>query len=205
MKVGNYRYIVRIIAGIFSFILWFASIRFSLDGFGLQISADNRSSLMWVGWSMAAFVTVMELVWNRKDARMVPTLFVAGIMAYAYGVFTNVAGFYSLQGGTLDKFSDNPATAIFALVVGFICEVVPEALLVWAVLDGQEISESDFIGNILGVHESHEIKAPPMRRNTTDTPKSPFSGNDTSRQPISPTPYKASHRPQSEFFSTKER
>lgn len=150
MHIDKYYRTKKIAARIMAILLWIASFQFSLDGFGLQAHSAN---IMWVGWVMAAFITVMELVWNTPHARENVTILFIGILAYAYGIFTNITGFYSLQGGTLDSFNANPWSALMAVIIGLICEITPEALIVWSILDAGDSEEGDFIGNLFGWHK----------------------------------------------------
>lgn len=151
VSLDNYRLIKRWLAAIIAIALWVASINFSLDGFDGGMGT-NVGKLGWVGWTLAALVTIMELVWNTPGARSNTTIFATGVLCYMYGIYTNVAGFYFMQGNTWETFKAEPITILFPFLVGLLCEVVPEVLLVWAVLgDEGSPEESDFFGNLFGV------------------------------------------------------
>lgn len=130
----------RIMAVIIALLLWLASMQFSLAGFSF-----NMDSMTWLGWVLAAAVTVIELMFNTDIQKLNLTLFVVGLLAYAYGVITNIIGFYAAQGGSVDKFYTHPESILFAALVGFILEIVPEPMFIWGI--GVEES-GDFLANI---------------------------------------------------------
>lgn len=108
--------------------LWFASMRFSYEGFNLSLP-----EMAWLGWILAIAVTVIELVFNTDIQKLNMTLFFAGLIAYAYGIWTNVAGFFAVQGGTFESLKSEPLSLLFPFLVGIFLEVVPEPLFVWGI------------------------------------------------------------------------
>lgn len=120
----------RILAFTFSLGLIAVSVWFSQQGFGIESSKD----VMWLGWFLGGTVTVIQLVFNTSIKNLNPTLIAAGIVAYLYGVYTNVTGLHEYLNGWG-----------FSIIVGLIIEVLPEPLFAWAigVTDG-----GDVVGNI---------------------------------------------------------
>jgi hypothetical protein len=141
MAENNDKYLglKRFVALIASVGLWAVSMYFSYKGFEF-----DSTTVLWFGTVLALVVTVVELVFNTKISKLNPTLLLAGIMAYVYGVYTNITGFYVLQHGNLDGFftGKNWLIPIFA---GVITEVLPEALFAWSI--GAH-TEGDLVGNI---------------------------------------------------------
>lgn len=131
--------IKRLCAALVAVGLWVASMQFSYSGFG--ISTDNQASLAWLGIVLAIAITVIELVFNTDIHQLNLTLFASGIIAYVYGISTNILGFYSARGGTLDSVSIQ--NMWFPALVGLFLEVVPEPLFIWG------IGASD-MGDLLG-------------------------------------------------------
>ena len=122
--------------------LWIASMQFSYAGFNV-----NAPEAAWLGWVLAFAITVIELVFNTDVKKLNLTLYVVGFLAYAYGIWTNVVGFYfSVQGMTWATLASNPLSIVFAIVLGFFLEVTPEALFIWGL---GSIGEGDVLGNIL--------------------------------------------------------
>lgn len=118
----------KVLAVIVAISLWLASMNFSYSGFNF-----NVSDMAWLGWILALSVTVIELVFNTDIQKLNLTLFVAGILAYLYGIYTNVLGIFATQGGTWNQLQQHPETLIFPLLVGIFVEVVPEPLFVWGI------------------------------------------------------------------------
>lgn len=129
--------------------LWAVSMYFSYKGFEF-----DSSEVLWFGVVLALVVTVVELVFNTKIGKLNPTLLGAGILCYAYGVYTNVTGFYSLQHGIPSEFwiGSNWFIPVFS---GVITEVLPEALFAWAM---KAASEGDLVGNIAEMFSGEQHK-----------------------------------------------
>lgn len=135
------------------------SVWFSQKGFGIE-SSDK---LLWIGWFLGITVNVIEMVFNTNIRNLNPTLIAAGIVAYTYGLYTNVVGFH----GIMNSWA-------FSAIVGIFVEVLPEPLFAWSigVVDG-----GDLVGNIAEL-----FGGPPIRSNARH-----------SNQPIGfhrPEPYK---------------
>ena len=107
------------------------SIYFSQLGFGIESS----NKMVWIGWFLGFTVTVIELTFNTNVQKLNSTLIATGVIAYVYGMWTNVVGLKSILG-------DN---VLFAIIVGVFVEILPEPLFAWSigVYDG-----GDVVGNI---------------------------------------------------------
>lgn len=122
---------------------WLISIQFSKNGFGF-----NVPNLAWIGYVLGVGVTIIELVFNNDGKKHTLTLFIAGILAYLYGVYTNVVGFWLAQGSP--PLGDDPLFALGKLLLpigfGLFIEIVPEPLFLWGIgKDG-----GDVLGHIFG-------------------------------------------------------
>jgi len=123
--------------------LWYLSAYFSVDGFDIEIQ-DKR----WIGWILALSVTVIELVFNKDGREHNMTLMIAGIAAYAYGIWTNVLGIALMQGVT-DLFADAGAL-VFPMILAMFLEIVPEPLLMWALIG---LNHDDLLSKLSGKAE----------------------------------------------------
>jgi hypothetical protein len=177
--MDKYMTFKRIIAFLAALGLWVISIKFSYNGFKF-----DSTTILWFGFVLAAVVTVVELVFNTKIGKLNPTLLVSGIVGYIYGIYTNVIGFYILQHGSLEGFwlGTNWVIPIFA---GLIAEVLPEALLAWALRAGQE---GDLLGNIFEMifgkktpKSSLGSSSPSYQRNYDYEEEDNFESNVTNR------------------------
>ena len=119
--------------------VWMSSY-FSQDGFGVEIP-----TMAWMGWLFAAFIIVVEMIWNTEGFHHNPTINMAGMVAYTYGITTNVIGIMHIQGITLDAVWANPLKLGVPLVIGFFLEVVAEPILVWSLVG---VSEDDLLSHM---------------------------------------------------------
>jgi hypothetical protein len=123
-------------------ICWVLSVYFSYLGF----KVDN-SSMVWIGWVMAGVVTIVELAFNTPMHKLPLTLAVIGLVCYAYGVFTNITGFWSLQHPGV-PFVWFQTSSLMPIIIGFVMEVLPEPLFMW----GLDVKVGgDLLGNIAGL------------------------------------------------------
>lgn len=127
-----------------SLILGGLSIKFSVGGFGGSVNKNEE----WMGWLLAVIIVGIELIWNSMKDKTNLTLWVAGMLCYIYGIYTNITGFLYWQGFTLEQSWINPTLWIFPLVVGIFLEIVPEPLLLWALTGNHQ--GGDFLGNLFG-------------------------------------------------------
>jgi len=123
-------------------VCWVLSVWFSYLGF--KIDADK---VAFVGWVMAGVVTIVELVFNSQTGKLSLTLVVTGILCYAYGIWTNVIGFWDLQHPGVG-FIILSQRSIMSAFVGIILEVLPEPLLMWGLMSNMD---GDFLGNMVGL------------------------------------------------------
>lgn len=146
----------RLLALLASVGLWAVSIYFSYSGFKF-----DSTEILWFGIVLALVVTVVELVFNTKIDKLNPTLLVSGIICYAYGIYTNITGFYVLQHTELIDFwkGSNWIIPIFA---GLVCEVLPEALFAWS-LGAHD--DGDLIGNVSDMFNQEKIRESNVRSN----------------------------------------
>jgi len=121
--------------------MWIISIYYSVDGFNITIQ-----HMAWVGIAMGLIVTAIELVWNEEGVRKSFTLKIGGVCAYAYGIYTNIAGLAHAQG--LGDLGAAPEKYLFPLILGILLEVMPEPLLVWSL--SESVAHGDFLGNLFG-------------------------------------------------------
>jgi hypothetical protein len=119
--------------------LWAASMFFSYSGFKF-----DQTEILWFGLVLAVTVTVVELIFNTRIAKLNPTLLAAGILCYVYGVYTNITGYYVLQHGTLEGFFTG-SNWLIPIFTGLITEVLPEAMFAWAM---GAAGEGNLIGNV---------------------------------------------------------
>lgn len=140
----DYEKVKRTLAGAVALVLWGLSIKFSVSGFGAGI--DDKE--IWIGWLLGFSITVIQLVWNGIKGRANLTLWVLGLSAYLYGIYTNVMGIMVWRGDTFQTLSDNPLVIVFPLILGLFLEIAPEPLFVWAFT--KKLDEGDFLGNLFG-------------------------------------------------------
>lgn len=126
------------LAKISAVLAWVISIYFSYEGFAFQ-----NKELLWVGWLLGFLVTCGEFIFNTELKRLSLTLVAIGFICYAYGVYTNVVGFWSIQNPNL-PFPWFQKDAVMSWFVGAILEVYPEAAFAW----GMKALTGDLVGNI---------------------------------------------------------
>ena len=101
------------------------SVMFSIAGFNF-----NAPGWEWLGIFMALAITVFELILTEEDAQKNHTLVFLGVLAYIYGVITNVYGLWIAQGQP--DYKANPVALLFPLALGLLLEIAPEPLLMWS-------------------------------------------------------------------------
>lgn len=140
---------------------WMLSIYFSYLGFKL----DN-SKMSWIGYFLGALVTTVELIFNSKTHKISLTLILVGVLCYAYGIWTNVTGFWNFQ------HPDQPwawtTSIIMPLFVGLILEVLPEAMFMWGI--GAEL-DGDLVGNLVGLWSGELDYATPGQSKPQQSPQ----------------------------------
>lgn len=134
----------RVLSVVVALVVWGLSMRFSVSGFGSGISKDE----MWLGWTLAIIITIIELIWNSSKDKTNLTIWVAGVICYIYGIGTNILGILSWQGHNLEEAFQNPTYLIFPIVLGLFFEILPEPLFVLGVTGDH--TQGDFLGNLFG-------------------------------------------------------
>ena len=169
--------------------LWWMSMKFSVNGFGADISTNPQDA--WMGWVLALAVTAYELIWNSMKDKTNPTLFWVGMAAYSYGIGTNVLGIMAWRGLSFKGMWETLSTTgdvftiigvilsfLFCLVLSFVIEVTPEPTITWAVTG--RVDDGDFLGNLIGNHipsksfSSFMDKKPDNRSNNKQSEKSSY-------------------------------
>jgi hypothetical protein len=108
---------------------------------------DNQSPNpddAWIGWTLAGCVTAFELIWNGMKERTNLTMWVVGMLAYAYGIITNVVGIAAWMGIPIGI----SLWAIFPILLGLVIEIAPEPAFIWGVTGNYK--GGDFLGNLFG-------------------------------------------------------
>lgn len=132
---NTYDSVLKFLAVISAIVMMYISAQFSVDGFSFQ-SPDK----VVIGWMLAIILIIVEMIFNnsvssvedtedKQEKRRITILFVAGLVAYAYGIATNISGI--LHSG---KLPDSPFDYIVPVALGLFLEIVPEPLMVWALL-----------------------------------------------------------------------
>lgn len=139
-NVDGFLRIKRVLALFTSIGLIGVSIWFSQQGFGIESDGEYK----WVGLFLGIVVTVVQLVFNTSIRNLNATLIGSGILAYVYGIYTNVTGLKEVFSGWG-----------MAIIVGLIIEVLAEPLFAWAIdahSGGDVISN---LGSLFGFERSH--------------------------------------------------
>ena len=125
---------------------WFLSIIFSSGGFAFETPGYE-----FAGLGLGIFVTIMELAINQRGdmlesiaefvdwfrtgqrpsvAHLSPTMFVAGILAYTFGIYTNILGIWIARGQKPDlgDFGSMVGVWFMPVVLGLALEITPEPL-----------------------------------------------------------------------------
>lgn len=117
---------------------WVISIWFSYLGFKFQ-----NQEVQWIGWVLGFLITCGEFIFNTELKRLSLTLVAIGVICYAYGVYSNVVGFWSIQ-YPATPFPWFEKEAAMSWFVGAILEIYPEAAFAW----GMRAMTGDLVGNL---------------------------------------------------------
>lgn len=146
MTREQYQIILRLLAALTAVALWGVSVYFSADGFGIKVP-----SVAWIGIILALSITVIELVFNREGFNHNYVLIIAGVAAYAYGIYTNIIGIQAAQ---------QSQEWTFPVILAVFLEIVPEPLLVWSLMG---VTSDDVISKLFGKRDGMPIRTfPPM-------------------------------------------
>lgn len=140
MTEKRYSQLIHLLAIGVALVLWAISVQFSADGFRFVLPRYG-----WIGYVLALAVTIIELVFNEEGMRHSLTLVALGLVAYAYGVATNVYGIWVAQGS--HEIVSNPVNILFPVVLGIFLEVAPEPLLLWGLVG---TGARDFFEHLIG-------------------------------------------------------
>lgn len=173
---------------VIAILLWFVSMRFSVDGF--QIASEEN---VWVGIVLGATVTYLQVMFNRGAPNK--TLYFAGLLAYIYGMATNLIGIMAIRSNSFDWtfISTEPLSFVLQLVVVFTIamsvEVLPEHLMIHSIRpDG---NDGDFLDSLFrgmprrnGAPRTGFKKSP--QQGTPQPPKNKDKGNRPENRPGRP-------------------
>ena len=142
MNEKRWKALLKISGMIIAVSLFFMSVMFSIAGFNF-----NAPGWEWLGIFMALAITVFELILTDEEAQKNHTLVFLGVLAYIYGVITNVYGLWIAQGQP--DYKANPVALLFPLVLGLLLEIAPEPLLMWSL--GLSLRGArDILGMLIG-------------------------------------------------------
>lgn len=142
MNKDTYITILRILSTLVAFSLWMVSMNFSINGFGIQIP-----EYAWVGLVLGFSVTIIELIWNKQGSDTNLTIMFVGVLAYIYGIYTNMIGISDAQ-GLSGSITDNLGSTVFAFILAVVLEITPEPLFVWGITG--LVDSGDFLTNLFG-------------------------------------------------------
>lgn len=160
-----YGLLVRVAGVVLAVALWYVSMRFSVSGF--QIASQENA---WVGWVLGATVTYLQIIFNRGTRNK--TIYMAGILAYIYGMATNLVGIMALRDTSFTmEFLQATPLAFFlqlTIVVGLALtvEILPEHLFILGIRDS-DADDSDFVDSLSGIRDVFANRNPRQRRVTT--------------------------------------
>jgi len=133
-----YESVLKVLAVISSIIMMYISAQFSVEGFSFQ-TPDK----IYIGWMLAVILIIVEMILNNgistadpsdaAEARRMTILIIAGLVAYVYGISTNISGI--LHSG---RVPDNPLDYLVPVALGLFLEIVPEPLMVWAMISKEK-------------------------------------------------------------------
>jgi hypothetical protein len=144
----NLKRFVRVLA----IALWLISIAFSAKGFGF-----SDGLLIFVGVLFAVMVTVLEVVLNREGLQLPRALVACGVLAYVYGIGTNIAGLWQAQ-GALD-YRAMPEVLAMPVSLGILLEILPEPLFMWSL----GIRSGDLMDTLSGLWAPRRKRQPEFR------------------------------------------
>lgn len=168
MRSANYNKLVRGMAVVVAVFMWLLSIQFSASGFNFQVRG-----YVFVGYLLGLAVTAIELVFNEDGKGHSMTLVAAGVLAYIYGVGTNIYGIWLAQGSP--NIEVNPAAVLMPVVLGVMLEIIPEPLLLW----GMGIGARDVIGHLFGDKSGKD--QPRTYQSIRDVPRADLAFGERSR------------------------
>jgi len=155
-------------------VCWLLSMWFSYLGFRI-----DSNKIAFVGWILAGIVTIVELVWNSQTGKLSLTLIATGLLCYAYGIWTNITGFWELQHPGVE-FVILSTRSLMPAFVGTIMEVLPEPLFMWGIMSTMD---GDFLGNLAGLWNGNLSYAKPTDKPAPMPVPKPYTPNYPSSLP----------------------
>lgn len=155
----------RMLAIVVALALWWMSMTFSVRGF-VSFNQTPNPDDAWIGWTLAGCVTAFELIWNGMKERTNLTMWVVGMLAYTYGIVTNVMGIAEWMGIGMSLWF------IFPILLGLVIEIAPEPAFIWGLTGNYK--GGDFLGNLFG----NKIPIAPERKS--------WGGSTTYNKPMPP-------------------
>ena len=137
LKDGQYTKLKRWLVGLSGVMMLYVSLIFSKEGIGIQ------GNYAWMGYVIAVALSCSEFMFNSNFESLNWTIFVIGLTAYGYSIWTNVVGFYVNRGMTGNMFSNFDPTNVFG---GIFLDVYPEVAIAWAL---KESKIGDLLGNAI--------------------------------------------------------
>ncbi len=147
MNETRYSQLVRLLAVAVAILLWVMSIVFSADGFEFVMPHYR-----WMGYVLALSVTVLELVFLEEGLKHSLTIVAVGLLAYLYGIVTNVIGIWIAQASPDPTV--NPMVLLFPAMLGFVLEITPLPLILWGLMGS---SMRDVLGHLFGSGGGKEV------------------------------------------------
>lgn len=141
MNPKTYMQILRLACAGTALGLWMVSVNFSYEGFNFEVP-----DMSWMAIVLSLAVTVLQLVWSKLGASANMTLMIGGLLAYIYGIYTNVMGITQAQSATGEG---NVTKYVFPILLAVILEIMPEPMFVWG-LTGLSEFGGDFLSNLFG-------------------------------------------------------
>ena len=147
----TYMKILRLSAIASGISMWWLSVRFSRQGF--QFSIDIPEAVIY-SLILSLTVTMIQLVWSKTGGKNL-TIIVVGLLAYFYGIYTNIIGLTVVQSvgtagitaTTVTFFGYN--TSWFNIILGTMLEITPETFFVWGLTGRADMG--DFLGGLVNV------------------------------------------------------
>ena len=121
---------VALVGIVLSVFLWYVSMKFSVDGFQIASESDR-----WIGIGFGFTVTFLQILFNRGAPNR--TLYIAGILAYVYGILTTFVGIVALRNNTFDLSWASEDLAGFTVqltivvCIALAVEILPEHLFIY--------------------------------------------------------------------------
>lgn len=131
--------VVRLMMAIVAVSFWIVSVIFSVEGFGFS-APDYK----WVGYVLAIGILVFELMFNERPQHATTLLTAVGVLAYIYGVITNILGLWLAQ--NKPDYIAHPMLASVAIIFSLVIEIAPAPAILFAL----DVPGRDFLHGVTG-------------------------------------------------------